>query len=156
MTIHSRRVVIGAAVLIACATTSHRVSAQAPAAAQITQTHQGPPLLLKAALSDRFESLTVIEGPDALLVSLAGPSVPREGVQPPPLSTEGVQVWLLKRDGTAIAHLPGLARGAGSASGNTRRFVSVGFKFRKVAAGELAGVVLQTNGKLLVFQFNPA
>jgi len=81
--------------------------------------------------------------------SLVGVRMATHLNEPQALSPADIQVWLLKTDGTAVARIPGVVTGAGRSSDN-RGNLSVGYRFARIPAGELAGVVVSYKGKLLV------
>jgi hypothetical protein len=116
----------------------------------VTVTYDGPRLILSAPLSDEIETVRITEHPAEFLVSLWGPSTPLYfGNKPTALSPTDIQVWLLKTDGTSVPHIPGVVTGVSQSTDN-RGSLSVGYKFDRIAAGELAGVVVSFKGKLLV------
>ena len=112
--------------------------------------YDGPRLILMARLSDGIEAVTITEHPTNLLVSLSGPSsLLYFGNTPKALSPTDIQVWLLRTDGTSVPHIPGIVTGAGRSAGN-RGNLSVGYKFDRVPAGELAAVVISYKDTLSV------
>jgi len=107
-------------------------------------------VLMSAPLPDRERVTVLAVSADHLLVSISGPSVLLYfGGSPSAPTLDGLQVWLLKSDGTAVRRLPGVARGF-SRSSNNEAARSVGFKFEPVPAADLAAVVVQAHGKLSV------
>jgi hypothetical protein len=95
-----------------------------------------------------------VRGPDQILVSISGPTVRLYfGGEPSAPSLDDLQVWLLKRDGTAVARLPGVARGAARSSDNAGSR-SLGFRFGLVPTVDLAAVVIKANGKLSVHEIS--
>jgi hypothetical protein len=108
-----------------------------------------PNVLLRAPLTDS-ERVSVTRTPDRILVSISGPSVLLYFSGSPSAPTlEGLQVWLLKRDGTAVQRQPGIVRGAARSSANAGSR-SVGLRFDPAPAADLAAVVIQAHGKLSV------
>lgn len=106
------------------------------------------PLAEPSLLSDGIQKLTVVDHGTSLRVVLMGESVPefRGAVpKPPPAS----QVWLLRKDGTAVPQLSGLRATAFGSMGGWAT-PAQDLSFQHVAAEELAGVVIAVNGKLIV------
>jgi len=65
---------------------------------------------------------------------------------PPDVSSLGLQVWLLKTDGTAVHPRGKPSRiGIGNAGWDTDYMI---YTFNKVPSNELAGIILQVKGKL--------
>jgi hypothetical protein len=109
------------------------------------------PLAEPSLLSYGIQKLTVVDHGTSLRVVLMGESVPQfRGAVPKP-SPAG-QVWLLRRDGTAVPHLSGLRANALVSMGGWAT-PSQDLSFQHVAADELAGVVIAVNGKLIVREF---
>jgi hypothetical protein len=138
-------------------------------------TQQGAPtqtLLAPAPLSDQITALTVTEysgrcagikpqpgtgdGPPCIQVKLNGPAVHDGTSSPNLLSVKTTQVWLLRKDGTAVGNL--FQPGAAMWPGDFPIPFGLLFTFQVVPPQELAGVVVSLSGKLYVraIKVNPA
>ncbi len=103
-------------------------------------------------LSDGISELWLVDDKTSLRIVFFGPGVRTnrgEVPQPPPPPISGVQMWVLRKDGTALRQLSGIrvngvVSNAGSAS------VSAQLAFEHVEASDLAGIVVMVRGKLLV------
>jgi hypothetical protein len=130
-------------------------------------------LLAPAPLSDEITALTVTEylgrcagikprlgtggGPPCIQVKLNGPAVHDGASSPNPLSVRTTQVWLLRKDGTAVGM--NLIQPMNAMwSGDIPFPYGMVFTFEAVPPQELAGVVVSVNGKLYVREIkaNPA
>jgi hypothetical protein len=101
-------------------------------------------------LSEGIQSLTLMDQKTFLKVDLAGQSVAEfRGVQPVAPSAKGLQVWLLRKDGTAVPQRSPMREGAWARMGGwgTR---SQELTFEHADFRDLAGVVVGVNGKLIV------
>jgi hypothetical protein len=140
---------------------------------------QGAPsqtLLAPAPLSDQIKALTVTEysgkcagikpqpgtgdGPPCIHVELHGLAVHDNGVwrtvtdgasSPNLLSARTTQVWLLRKDGTAVGNL--FQPMAAMWSDDYPVPFGMLFTFQAVPPQDLAGVVVSVNGKLYVREF---
>lgn len=116
-------------------------------------------LFQESSLSQDIAHLVVSEqlssNGDILVVELIGPGMPDDyiqlpGFKPPtrPLGDLGIEVWLLRVDGTALKQrangVPSVTGNAGSISKREM------FVFEHIAPKELAGVVVRLDGKLFV------
>jgi len=125
----------------------------------------GRVLLTAAPLSDQITALTVTEysgrcagikpqpgtgdGPPCIQVKLNGPvwRTITDGVSSPNLlSVKTTQVWLLRKDGTAVGNL--IQPMNAMRSGDSPIPYGVLFTFQPVPPQELAGVVVSVDGKL--------
>jgi hypothetical protein len=121
-------------------------------------------LLAPAPLSDEITALTVTEyssrcagikpqpemgdGPPCIQVKLNGPAVHDGASSPNLLSVGTTQVWLLRKDGTAVGSLIQPMDAMWSADIPFPH--GMVFTFQTVPPQELAGVVVSVNGKLFV------
>jgi hypothetical protein len=91
---------------------------------------------------------------DTLVVELIGRGMPDDyiqlpGVKPParPLGDLGIEVWLLRVDGTALKRMAKVLSATGNAGWITDSDM---FVFEHIAPKELAGVVVRLDGMLFV------
>ena len=126
------------------------LAASCTASAQVMAPLIVQPRLIRWPLSDGMAWLTLMDDGHQLRVDLAGRSVPEfRGETPAPPSAEGLQVWLLRKDGTAAPRRSPLREAAWASMGGwgTR---SLQIVFEHAPFGELAGVIVSANGKLIV------
>jgi hypothetical protein len=132
-----------------------------PTAPPAQQGASSQTLLAPAPLSDEITALTVTEysgrcagikpqpwmgDPPCIQVKLNGPAV-HDGVSSPNLlSVRTTQVWLLRKDGTAVRNLIQPMNAMWSA--DIPFPYGLVFTFQRVPPQELAGVVVSVNGKL--------
>ena len=106
-------------------------------------------------LSDGISELWLFDAKTSLRVAFFGQSVPDgrgEVPKPPPVS--GVQVWILRKDGTALRQQSGI-RVNGAAFNAGLGAVSADLSFEHAEARDLAGVVVGVNGKLIIREIRP-
>src|SRR5579864_3083238 len=124
--------------------------------AQQAQPHTSQTLLAPMPLSDQITALTVTEysgrcagikpppwtggGPPCIQVKLNGPAVHDGASSPNLLSVRTTQVWLLSKDGTAVANLIQPMNAMWSA--DIAFPYGMVFTFQSVPTQELAGVVV--------------
>jgi hypothetical protein len=99
-------------------------------------------------MSDGMSQMWLVDDGGSLRVAYFGPSV-REGNVPPPPPVSGVQVWVLKKNGSALRQLSGL-RLMGAVFNAGLGSATVESVFEHTESSELAGVVVMVREKLLV------
>ena len=102
---------------------------------------------LKMEMPGGFGSVLMSEQPTVFLVQLpigGGSSFVKR--PPPDVNSLDLQVWLLRKDGTAIPqHDKPTSIGIANAGSDTDYMI---YTFEKVASYELAGIVVRVKGKL--------
>ena len=102
---------------------------------------------LKMDMPGGFGSVLISELPTSYLVRLpVHNGIPVKEYSLPDLSGLGLQVWLLKTDGTSVPQR-GKPRLAGMQNAGWDSFDMI-YAFDKVPSDELAGIVLRAKGKL--------
>ena len=113
------------------------------------------PRLIRWPLSDGIQAVTLMDQQTFLKVDLAGMSVPEfRGATAVAPSPNGLQVWVLRKDGTVVSHRSPMRESAwGSMGGWATR--SQELTFAHAPFRDLAGVIVRVNGKLLVREMPP-
>lgn len=107
------------------------------------------PGLVRWPLSDGIQAVTLMDEKEFLLVDIAGPSVAEfRGEKPTRPSAKGLQVWVLKKDGTAVPPRSPMRESAWGSMGGWAT-PSYELTFQYVRFEDLAGVVVSVNGKLI-------
>ena len=108
------------------------------------------PRSIRWPLSDGIQAVTLMDQQTFLKVDLAGESVPEfRGATALAPSPDGLQVWVLRKDGTVVSHRSLMREAAwGSMGGWATR--SQELTFAHAPFTDLAGVIVQVSGKLLV------
>jgi hypothetical protein len=108
------------------------------------------PGYIRWPLSDGVQSVSLMDQNEFLLVDLAGPSVPEfRGEKPARPSAAGLQVWVLKKDGTAAPPRSPMRESAWASMGGWAT-LSQQLTVGHARFEELAGVVVSVNGKLIM------
>ncbi|MEO7891091.1 MAG: hypothetical protein ABIW19_13910 [Vicinamibacterales bacterium] len=99
-------------------------------------------------MSDGISVMWLVDDRGSLRVGYFGPSV-KDGNVPPPPPVSGVQVWVLKKNGTVLRQLSGL-RVSGAIFNAGLGSIGVETTFEHAEASDLAGIVVMVREKLLV------
>jgi hypothetical protein len=118
-------------------------------AAQSTSPLIVRPGLVRWPLSDGIQAVTLVDQKEFLLVDLAGPSAAEfRGARPTRPSATGLQVWVLKKDGTAVPPRSPMRESAwGSMGGYATLSQELTFQYARFE--DLSGVVVSVNGRLI-------
>ena len=121
-----------------------------PVTPRITQ-----PRLISWPLSEGIQAVTLMDQRTFLKVDLAGQSVPEfRGATPVAPSPDGLQVWLLRKDGTVVSRRSPIREAGWVAMGGwATRSLELTFAYTRFR--DLAGVIVRVNGKLLVREMPP-
>lgn len=104
--------------------------------------------VFQTTLSDGIHRLFLVDHGSSLRVVLMGESVPEfRGAVAKPVPV--TQVWLLQRDGSSVPRRTGLQAGGPVFMGGWAT-TSADISFEHVPVGNLSGVVVAVNNKLLV------
>jgi hypothetical protein len=134
--------------LILLVTPLHSQTAQPLPASTADMTY----LLAERGFSDDISSLYVSEQQDRIVVQLSGGSSRTGGPSNPqwtPLKDLGIQVWVLRADGTALAQRPHSGEAGSIANAGWSTDV-MQFAFENAPSDKIAAVVLRVNGQLFV------
>jgi hypothetical protein len=119
-------------------------------AAQSSSPPIARPGFVRWPLSDGIQAVTLMDQKQFLVVDLAGPSVPDfRGEKPTRPSAMGLQVWVLRKDGTAVPPRSAMRESAWGSMGGWAT-LSQELTFQHARFEDLAGVVVSVNGKLIV------
>ena len=131
-----------------------RAGAQQPSAEPVTPLITQP-RLIRWPLSDGIQAVTLMDQQTFLKVDLAGQSVPEgRGAAPVAPSPDGLQVWVLRKDGTVVSRRSPMREAAwGSMGGWATRTREL--TFAHATFQDLAGVIVRVNGNLLVREMPP-
>jgi hypothetical protein len=108
------------------------------------------PELIRWPLSDGIQAVTVMDQGTFLKVDIAGQSAAEfRGEKPVAPSSKGLQVWILRRDGTVVAQRSPMREGAWASMGGWgTRTQELTFQHAKFQ--DLAAVIVSVNGKSIV------
>ena len=128
--------------------------AQPPSAEAVTPLITQPSLI-RWPLSEGIQAVTLMDQQTFLKVDLAGQSVPEgRGATPVAPSPDGLQVWVLRKDGTVVSRRSPMREAAwGSMGGWATRTREL--TFAHATFQDLAGVIVRVNGNLLVREMPP-
>jgi hypothetical protein len=111
--------------------------------------YKAQPKQIEWSLSSVIQVLTLMDQGTFLRMELAGRSMSGFRGQPAPADLEGLQVWLLKNDGTAVRQRSPIRRAASSTAASWATHTEEVI-FEHAPFQDLAALVLRAEGKLII------